>query len=138
MVEDQAAQILGMEPIGILGRVDGVDRLLRVETAGKRELEQDPIDGFVGVEARDQLDQLFLGDVGRQRMVKRLHPDFMSVAPLAGDIDTGSRVVTNQDGGEAGRPTKRPHPRSHLDLDGGSNRLSVDDQGWHECGNATQ
>ena len=55
-----------MEPIHILGWIDGRDDFVRIDLLWQRQLHQDAVDLLVGIELGDQIDQLgFTGDGGQ-------------------------------------------------------------------------
>lgn len=55
------------------------------------------------VETLDQGEQLLLGDVGRQDVLERFHPDLDRAAVLVADVNLAGRIVADQDHGQAGR-----------------------------------
>jgi hypothetical protein len=51
-----------MKPVDILGGVDSLDNRFGIESIGKRELDQDPIDFFISVQLIDECIESTLGN----------------------------------------------------------------------------
>ena len=69
LAEGQQTQVGGVQAVGVLGRVDGRDRLVEVEAGRHRVLDEVAVDGRVGVELGDRGQQVRLGGVGRDAHV---------------------------------------------------------------------
>jgi len=59
-----------MEAVDVLGRIDRLDHLRFVDLLRKGELDEDPVDGVVGVEPRHEVEQFALRG-GRGRSIWR-------------------------------------------------------------------
>jgi hypothetical protein len=49
---EEASGVHGMEAVDILGRIDRLDHLRFVDLLREGELDEDPVDGVVGIEPR--------------------------------------------------------------------------------------
>ena len=67
----------------------------------ERELEQDAVDGRLGVELREHRGQHLRGGVGRERVVKGEDPHLSGRLALSAHVKLGGRIVTYEDGGES-------------------------------------
>ena len=66
----QPADIERVEAVDVLGRIDRVDHALRIDLLRQRQLHQDAVDRVVGVELRDQRQQLGLAGRRRQAVLE--------------------------------------------------------------------
>ena len=105
------------QAVDVLGGGDHGEHPVLVDVSGERHLDEDPVDLGVAVEARHQVDELVLGDVGRQLVVDRADPGLLARAALAADVDVGGGVVADEHGREPGRapPVGRPRGDDVLD-----------------------
>jgi hypothetical protein len=71
--------------------------------AGQRQLDEDAVDGRIGVEADDKRLDLGLGRVGGQAVVEGDHAGLARRLHLGGHIDVAGRIVADQHGSEARR-----------------------------------
>ena len=71
------ADVLGMESVDVLARVDAVDQLGRIPMPGQRQLDEDAVDLRIGIEPIDEGEQLLVAGVGRQVIVDRTDPDLL-------------------------------------------------------------
>ena len=98
---DQAAEVHRVQPVDVLGRVDGQQGLLLVEAGGQRQLHQEGADGRVGVEAGDDASSSSWVRVGRQVLVGRVDAHLRAVRVLHGHVAGARAVVADEDGAEA-------------------------------------
>ena len=116
-----------MEPVHVLRRRDRRDHRLLVERSGQRQLDEQAVHLVVGVQLRDEPEQLLLRRRGREAHVARLDARVSGSAVLAADVDVGGGVVADEHRREPDAPDL-----SHLGGDLGPNplgeRLPV-----HEC-----
>ena len=90
-----------MEPVDVLVGVDGADHGARIDVLRQWQLNEDAVDGGIGVEVGDQRTQLGFGDVGGQRVLDRMEAAFLRHLRLRGDIDLACRILADDDDGEA-------------------------------------
>ena len=64
----------GMEAVDVLDRIDGADDAALVDLRGQRQLDEDAVDRVVGVQLRDEVEQLALGRLLRQAQVSASIP----------------------------------------------------------------
>ena len=134
----EAADVVGMEPVDILVRVDRLDDRLLVDVRRQWHLHEDPVDRVVRVQAFDQLGQLRLRGRGGQVVADRNDSAFLAGRALVADIDLGCVVVAYQDDRQARSPpsTGRELIRSlaYFAADVLGDLFSVDDRGGHGVG----
>src|SRR5829696_7646960 len=142
----QPALVLRVEAVDVLGRVDGVLDLDRVQPGRQRQLDQDAVDLLVGVEPGHRGQHVPLGGVGRQLDPPRPDPRPLGRPLLGADIDAGGLVVADQHRGQGRAPAlggqlldllgqlgpdrrrRRPavqHPRDHRHLSPGAVHVSA-------------
>ncbi len=134
--QHQAPDVVGVEAVDVLHRQDRLGHRFLVDVPGQRQLDQDAVDGGVGIEPRDQVEQLDLRRRRRQVVGERAHAHRLGRPPLVADVDLRRRVLAHQHDGEPGSRATGGEPGS----DGGRNllgdargaRLAVDDAGTHE------
>ncbi len=129
------AGIVRMQPVDILGGIDGVDDGFGMKRFRQRQLHQNAVHQRIAVEPRDQRQQIGLRDVGRQHMLERRHAGFLRLLVLAADIDLACGIVADQYHRKTRRqPALALHARN-LSGDAGAklggNALSIDDPGRH-------
>ena len=127
--------IVRMQPIDVLGGIDGVDDGFRVQRFRQRQLHQDAMHACIAIEPCDQCQQFGSGGIGRQSVLERRHAGPLRLGVLAADIDFAGRIVADQYHCEPGR-------QAGLALDAGDlagdadaklrgNGFSIDDAGRH-------
>ncbi len=92
----QVADVLRMETVHVLARVDAVDQPAGVGNARQRQLHQDAVDLGIGIESVDQRQQLGFAGAGRQVVVERLDADLFRRAALVAHVDGGRRIAADQ------------------------------------------
>ena len=102
---DQATDVVEVEAVDILVKVDALQHAVHVDLWWQRQLHQDAVDGRIGIERIDTAHQLILG--GRHRQFDQLRTDTHELAGghFVADVDLGGRIIADQDDGQA-----RPHP----------------------------
>src|SRR5690606_17420739 len=103
LAQGQVADVLWVEAVDILARIDPVDQRTGVAPVRQRQLDQDAVNLRIGVEAVDQLQQLGIGGRGRQVVVQRSYPDFLGCPTLVADVYRRGRIVAHQHDCQAGR-----------------------------------
>src|ERR1700675_2687705 len=124
-----------MQPVDILGGIDGVDDGFGVERFRQRQLHQNAMHGGIVIELCDQRQQIGLRDISRQPVLERRHPGFLGLLVLAADIDLAGGVVADQHDGQARRQLMRALDLGDFGRDPGAklccNDFSIDDTGGH-------
>ena len=89
----QAPQVEGVEPVGILFGVDRCEQGLGIQSCRQGQLQQDAIHGWIGIEAADGDQHLLGGCVGRQ--VRSQVGDANAAAGLflVGHIDAAGGII---------------------------------------------
>jgi hypothetical protein len=111
---EEAAEVRGMQPVGVLGGGDGLHRLVLVEALGQRQLEQDPVHGGVGVQAAQQVEQGRLLQPAGVEVVLRRDADALGRLLLVADVDLRRGVVPHQHDRQRGDHAGGAQPRDAL------------------------
>ena len=122
-----------MEAVDVLGRVDRLDGRRLVQVRRQRRLDEEAVDCVVGVQLRDDGQQLLLCDLSRQPLVERLDAGLAGGLLLERDVDVRGGIVADQH--------RRQTDAAEV-LDAGRNllahargeRLPVHDGGGHYLG----
>ena len=99
--EVEAAGVHRVQPVDVLRGIDRLDHLRLVEVVGQRQLDEDPVDGVVGIQVGEQREQLLLGRLGRQAHVLRVDADALRGLLLEVDVDVRGGIVADEHGREA-------------------------------------
>jgi hypothetical protein len=133
--EREPADVVGMEPVHVLGGGDCLDDDTFVDVVRQRNLHEDAVDRLVRVELADQAQQLRLRRGVGQVVAHRHEPALLAGGALVSDVDLRGRVVADEHDREPGATvTLRGEPvglDSHLAPDVGCDRLAVDDLSRH-------
>ena len=100
----KAPDVVRMEAIDVLRRIDALDDRRAVDMPGQRQLHQDAVDTFVGVELIDQPEELGLRSSRRQVVGERDDADLITGATLAAHVDRGRRIIAHLDDGQPRAP----------------------------------
>ena len=128
-------KLIGVESVDILQRRDPLDDRPLVDVPRQGHLDEDAVDGRVGVEPVDRRQQFGLGpDVGRRSTIA-VHPGPGAGLLLAADVHLAGRIVADQDDGQAGDDPRargqlgdlRRHPAADLQCQG----FPIDDLSGH-------
>ena len=103
----QAANVLGVNAVDVLARIDGEQHAPRVDAGGQRQLDQDAVDAAVGVQRRDDLQELVGGRRGGQPVVEGLDAGLRAGGRLVAHVDLGRRIVADEDDGQPRRDSLR-------------------------------
>ena len=71
LADEQAAQILGVKTVHVLGRIDGQQDALAVDVGRQRHLHENPVHRAIGTERTHQVEKLALRCGSRQVVVKQ-------------------------------------------------------------------
>ena len=77
---------------------------LGIDLRRQRQLDEDAVDPRIGVERCDAVEVPRLPECCRQGDELGGDPDGLARLDLVADVDLGGGIVTDQDGGEPGRP----------------------------------
>ncbi|MOA09598.1 hypothetical protein D3C78_1294410 [compost metagenome] len=102
----------------------------RVEVLRQWQLDEDAVDGRIGVQAVDQGEQVILGGVRRKVIGLGKEADLFAILALVCDIDLRGGVAADQDHGQAGnaQPLVAPFNDAlgYLLAEAGGDRFAVD------------
>ena len=131
----QSPGVVGMQPVDVLGGIDGVDDRFGMQRFRQRQLHQNAVDARIAIELSDQRQQIALCDIGREHVLERCHAGCLRLLVLAADVELAGGIAADQHHREPGcYPVLALHPR---DLTGdagaklGGNDFSIDDPGRH-------
>ena len=131
------ADVERMQPVDVLlGRHRPLDLEL-VQMVRERQLDDDPVDLGVAVQAADRGEQLVLGHVGGQVDLLGADPDVGAGLVLRPHVDARGLVVAHEDGGQAGGDAalgERAYPLAHLAADLRGDGFAVEDRRGHGRG----
>jgi hypothetical protein len=99
---------LGVQAVRVFGRAYPGEQGLRVQVVRERELDEEPGDGFILVQALDKRRQLLMGSVCGEPVGPGLYTDLRAVGLLVAHVGDGGRVLPHQDHIEPYRPAPRP------------------------------
>ena len=97
-----SAGVERVKAIDVLHRVDCGDDVAAVDLRWQRQLHQDRMHGVIGVEPRDQGEELGFACGLLKPMVERLHAGCGGHLPLVADIGFACRIVAHHDHVERG------------------------------------
>ena len=100
--EREFGDVDGVEAVDVFGGVDGADDFGFVDVLGRGALDEDAVDGGVGVELFDEGDQFGLGGGGGEFVFDAVEAEVLALFVLGADVGAGGGVVTDEDDGEAG------------------------------------
>ncbi len=134
-LEHQAADVIRMEAVDVLQRIDGFGDAFLGDLLRQRQLHQDAVDRRILIERSDERDELGFRRRRRQVVRERAHPGRVGRSPLVAHVDLRSGVVADQHHGEpgwrmAGRDARR-HRLAHLRRQPLGPALAVDDARAH-------
>jgi hypothetical protein len=103
LAQGESADILGLESIDILARIDAVDQRGRADAVRQRQLQENAVHIRISVQAVDQRDQFDLGGRRGQIEIERKKSNLLAGASLVAHIDRRRRVRADQDDSQSGR-----------------------------------
>ena len=98
----QLAYVDRMETVDVFLRGDAPKHALGVDMARQRQLDQDAVDLLSAVELLDHGHQFRRRGLCGQAQGLGVRPDAVAGADLVSDVDLGSRILADQNGGKAG------------------------------------
>ena len=125
-----------MEAVHILVRVDASEHgalLLTRDPGWERELDEDAVDGWVGVERVDLVAETLVGDVVGQSNRVSVDAGAFGRSVLVADVDLARRILTREDHRESGYHAASAQcggVLGHLAADLPRDLLAVDDAHW--------
>ncbi len=112
LAQGEPTDILGMEAIDVLARVDAIDQHVRIDVRRQRQLHEDAVDLRIGVEFVDQRGEFGLCRRCRQVVIARAETDVLAGTALVANVYSGSSIISDQHNGQ---PRRRPALRHALD-----------------------
>jgi hypothetical protein len=110
-----------VQAIDILAWRNAFDHAARIEPAGQRQLQQDSVDGGIGIKQFDQGEQLRLARRRGKIVLDRMKPAGLRGLAFGFDIDLTCRIVADENDREARLQSLRGeragifgYPRNHL------------------------
>jgi len=85
-----------MKSIDVFQRIDGVQNDRLVDLPGQRQLHQDSMHFGIGVELCHQFEELRLGRLRRQRLLRSGHPGLFTPFALAAHINSARRIISDE------------------------------------------
>lgn len=107
LLEHELSEILWMETVGVLGRVDECKRFGGIESVGKRQLQDVAVHRRVGVEVVQRLDERRLASFGWDRLVMRGDSDLLTRFMLLLDVRRRRSIIPDENRAEADLNTLR-------------------------------
>ena len=127
----QAADIDRMEAVDVLGRVDRIDHLPRIDLPWQGQLHQNAVDVIVMIEPVDFLKKIGFAHRCVKDELRSAESDLLRFARLAADVNLRGRVIAYADGDQTGAVGKRREHLEHLALHLLRDGFSVDDPRRH-------
>ena len=112
------ADVLGMEAVDILARVNAMDQSGGVPAVRQWQLHEDAMHIGIGVEYVDQCQQVGIVGAGRQVVIDRADAHFLRGAALVAHVHTGGGIVADQHHGQPRSRPARGNARVDLRLEG--------------------
>ena len=131
--EHELGDVFRVESIDVLARIDGADHGLLVDVFRRRTLDEDAVDGGIGIQITHDLQEFFLGGLGGQLDLAREKAKLGAGAGLRADIDLGRGVRADEHDGKAGRDAERGEGGGFdaaFIEHGGGDGFSIKDAGW--------
>ncbi|MPM92222.1 hypothetical protein SDC9_139357 [bioreactor metagenome] len=98
----QGANVLGMEAVDILLGGDGFEHFLFVEMLRQRQLDQDAVNGRIGIQFGDLVEHHLLVDIAVIDDLFGMHADGQAAIDLVLHINLGGRVFADQNNHQTG------------------------------------
>ena len=131
----QQAHIRDVKPIDIFFRGNRIDHQILVQMAGQGQLHQNPMHRGIGIQLRNQRQQISLGCGSVQLMLERVHAHLDRLLALRAHIDLACRIFPHQNNsqprGNAMGRFHLGHMLGHLGAHLGGKGLAINDLGSH-------
>jgi len=92
----------GLKSVYVLERIDRIEDHGLVDLFGQRQLHEDAVHGRIGVQARDEFEELGLGGAGGEGVERTEHSGLFAAFAFAADVDGAGGIVADEDDGEVG------------------------------------
>ena len=102
ILERELGDIHGVETINILAGIDGADDRGFVDLWRGRGLDEDAVNGGVGVEFFDEGEKLLLCCVGGEFLLHGMQAEFGGFAVLRAHVGAGGGIIAHEHHGKAG------------------------------------
>ncbi len=133
IAEAEEPRVEWMDPVDVLGRIDRVDDAPQTDRRRQRHLDDDPVDGRVGIEGRDGIDHRRLGRLPFELREPRFDPDLGAATQDLLEIDGRWCVPSDDHHRQAGRSSvclrERLDVFRHGGSDLGGDRLAFEQPG---------
>ena len=96
VLKREFGDIHGMEAVHILAGIDGADDRGFVDLRRGRGLDEDAVNGGVGVEFFDEGEKFLLRGVGGEFLFHGVESEFGGLAVFRAHVGAGSRVVADE------------------------------------------
>ena len=110
----QSAYVIRMETVNVFVRRDALQHLHVVNARRQRQLNQDAVDLFIGIQSVDQFQQFRFAGGFRQIVRAGDEPHLFTRFAFAADINLRSRVAANQHNGQPGGAKSGGFTRLHF------------------------
>ena len=127
-VQHELAEVGRVQAVGVLLGGDALEHAVGVQVLGQGQLHNVAGAGRIVVQLVNLCVELLLGDVTGQVHADGVNTDLRAVAVLSTHVGAGCRVVTDQDGAQAGGDAfslQRLDALLQLRLDGGGGCVTV-------------
>ena len=104
VAEPEQTGVQRVDPVDVLGRIDGVDDRSQPDRRRERHLDDDAIDRRIVVELADRRDDRRLGRFALEFDERGVDADLRAAAQDLLEVDRRGRVAPDDDHGEPGRP----------------------------------
>ena len=130
ILHGELGHIDGMKSVDILARVDGEGDRVLVDVLRGRGLDEDTVDGGIGVEFGHEFQDLVLSGGGGKLELARMHPEGRAGTVLVADVGLGGGILTDEHHGQTGGDAPCLEGFNACEgfvLDLGGDRLSVNE-----------
>jgi hypothetical protein len=114
LAERQTADVVRVESIDVLVRKNPFQDVCAVDLRRKRQLNEQAVDGWIGVQLVDVAHEFSVPRIGGQMSDVRLEADLGAIPLLCANVDLGGSVVADEDDGESGPPESLRDARGDL------------------------
>ena len=101
ILHGEPGHVDGMESVDILARVDREGDGVFVDVLRRGGLDEDPVDGRIGIERRDEIEEFLLRGGGGKLELAGVHAERGAGAVLVADVGPGGGIFSNEDNGQS-------------------------------------